>query len=218
MRALAIAATLAALAAPLAPASAASVFNENFDAIAGGFYDFGSHPGKFAVTSGNVDIFGSAPSPYPCGAVGNGCLDLNGIVAGGVTSNPIAVIAGRTYTISFDLAGNATPQLPSDTSPYTLDVSFGGATHSFAAAPLEAFRTITFDVVAGVSGNTALGFLSTSPNVPTYWGAVLDNVSVTTPDSTGAVPEPASWAMMLIGFGLAGYGLRRTAKPWVQPL
>jgi len=28
--------------------------------------------------------------------------------------------------------------------------------------------------------------------------------------STGAVPEPATWAMMVIGFGAAGYGLRRS--------
>jgi hypothetical protein len=26
---------------------------------------------------------------------------------------------------------------------------------------------------------------------------------------TGAVPEPAAWALMLAGFGLAGAGLRR---------
>ncbi|MBU3077849.1 PEPxxWA-CTERM sorting domain-containing protein [Sphingomonas sp. XMGL2] len=28
----------------------------------------------------------------------------------------------------------------------------------------------------------------------------------------GAVPEPASWAMMLMGFGLAGYGLRNRRR------
>jgi hypothetical protein len=32
--------------------------------------------------------------------------------------------------------------------------------------------------------------------------ALLDNVSLT-------VPEPATWAMMLVGFGAAGAGLRR---------
>jgi len=33
-----------------------------------------------------------------------------------------------------------------------------------------------------------------------------------TPTATGAVPEPATWAMMLMGFGMAGYGLRRRAR------
>lgn len=28
-------------------------------------------------------------------------------------------------------------------------------------------------------------------------------------DAAGAVPEPATWAMMILGFGMVGYGLRR---------
>jgi len=34
-------------------------------------------------------------------------------------------------------------------------------------------------------------------------------VTVSYADPVGAAPEPATWAMMLLGFGLAGYGLRR---------
>ena len=37
--------------------------------------------------------------------------------------------------------------------------------------------------------------------------AVLDNVSI-----TAAVPEPATWAMMMLGFGGMGYAMRRKAK------
>ncbi|MGZ6020926.1 MAG: PEPxxWA-CTERM sorting domain-containing protein, partial [Phenylobacterium sp.] len=36
--------------------------------------------------------------------------------------------------------------------------------------------------------------------------SVLDNISV---NGGGAVPEPASWALMIGGFGLAGAALRR---------
>lgn len=32
----------------------------------------------------------------------------------------------------------------------------------------------------------------------------------------GAVPEPATWAMMLMGFGMAGFGLRNRRKPTVS--
>lgn len=40
------------------------------------------------------------------------------------------------------------------------------------------------------------------------WG--VDNLTISyTPDATGAVPEPASWAMMIGGLGLAGGMLRR---------
>jgi len=40
--------------------------------------------------------------------------------------------------------------------------------------------------------------------------ATLDNVVVER--AGGAVPEPAAWALMLIGFGLAGAGLRRARR------
>jgi hypothetical protein len=32
-------------------------------------------------------------------------------------------------------------------------------------------------------------------------------------DFAGAVPEPATWGMMILGFGLAGFGLRRGRRP-----
>ena len=38
-------------------------------------------------------------------------------------------------------------------------------------------------------------------------GAVLDDISLT-PPSQGAVPETATWAMMVLGFGFAGTALR----------
>ena len=34
----------------------------------------------------------------------------------------------------------------------------------------------------------------------------------------GAVPEPATWAMMLVGFGAVGYGMRRRAKVNFAPV
>jgi hypothetical protein len=44
----------------------------------------------------------------------------------------------------------------------------------------------------------------------------LDNLAInegaSNPGSSGAVPEPASWAMLVAGFGLAGGALRRRRK------
>jgi len=42
-----------------------------------------------------------------------------------------------------------------------------------------------------------------------YDGFKFDNLKVTTIDPVPGVPEPSTWAMMLAGFGLVGYGLRR---------
>jgi hypothetical protein len=38
----------------------------------------------------------------------------------------------------------------------------------------------------------------------TFFGLALDNVSI----ATLAVPEPATWAMMIFGFGAAGVSMR----------
>lgn len=35
-------------------------------------------------------------------------------------------------------------------------------------------------------------------------------------NGAGAVPEPSTWAMMLLGFGMVGFGLRNRRKPTVR--
>ena len=37
----------------------------------------------------------------------------------------------------------------------------------------------------------------------------LDNIRYDVRPLTSAVPEPTSWALMIVGFGVAGMGLRR---------
>jgi hypothetical protein len=62
------------------------------------------------------------------------------------------------------------------------------------------------------AGNAVFGFqpeLVGEPPAGDSVGLILDNVSL---DVT-AVPEPASWAMMIVGFGLVGaVSRRRQAK------
>ncbi|MBS0480200.1 MAG: PEP-CTERM sorting domain-containing protein [Proteobacteria bacterium] len=40
-------------------------------------------------------------------------------------------------------------------------------------------------------------------------GFYIDDVSYSAGNATAAVPEPATWAMMIMGFGLMGYSMRR---------
>ena len=54
------------------------------------------------------------------------------------------------------------------------------------------------------------------------FGVIIDDNGVYYGDSTAlkfnvsAVPEPATWAMMLLGFGMVGFGLRRRSKQAVR--
>jgi Thrombospondin C-terminal region/PEP-CTERM motif len=60
--------------------------------------------------------------------------------------------------------------------------------------------------IAGAFNNGRLGFYNFSQAGVTY--SAFDNV----PGGFGAVPEPATWAMMLTGLGLVGIGLRRRSN------
>ena len=64
-------------------------------------------------------------------------------------------------------------------------------------------RSLTASVTSGSSYNLIFHGLSQTDNT-----AFIDDVSASvTP--TGAVPEPATWAMLIMGFGLVGASLRR---------
>ena len=97
---------------------------------------------------------------------------------------------------------------------------FSGA---FVAAPLGLTVTVT-DASGTVSQSlispttsTFLGFVSTGglsqltvqATVPSssYW-ATVNNLVLAQRAATGAVPETATWAMMLVGFGMMGAAIR----------
>lgn len=78
------------------------------------------------------------------------------------------------------------------------------------------FQTTTY-TVGGITGtlgvpapnSTAfIGFIDSSPISATFTNnAELDTIRFTT--GTGAVPEPAAWALFVAGFGLVGLATRR---------
>lgn len=91
----------------------------------------------------------------------------------------------------------------------TLDVldSGGGVLFSVTGSGLPA-PTAANGNQTGPTSNRRVNFFSTSRDIAgfrlssTQYAFEIDTV-------TGAVPEPATWAMMLGGFGLLGFSLRR---------
>lgn len=77
-------------------------------------------------------------------------------------------------------------------------------------APTIGLSGFNFNLLAGTSYfAVATGFANT--DVGTYSLAINGPGAVTFGNTT-AVPEPASWAMMLAGFGLMGFAMRRKSK------
>ncbi|QMW22142.1 THxN family PEP-CTERM protein [Sandaracinobacteroides saxicola] len=80
--------------------------------------------------------------------------------------------------------------------------SFAGTSDTF----MIGLDTYTLDVLGfSLGGSPAGGFSTTEQQVNT--AQLIGRVTV----ATAAVPEPATWAMMIMGFGLVGGTLRRRA-------
>jgi choice-of-anchor C domain-containing protein len=203
-------AAVAALALVPASANAASFVNGSFEdgtltnpfsTVAGGN---STAINGWVVTGNSVDYIGS----YWVAQQGSRSIDLNGNAQGGIQQT-FDTVVGQLYNISFWLAGNT------DGAPTTKSVEVGA---TGAASSIFTFDTTGFSAPANMgwknynyqfaatSASTTLSFGSLDA---TAFGASLDNVSVS------AVPEPATWAMMLLGIGLIGGVMRRrtTARP-----
>jgi Protein of unknown function (DUF642)/PEP-CTERM motif len=201
---LAIATALLASTFAVAPASAASLLiNGGFeqpDVLSPsqggiGFQTFSSSFTGWTVDAGNIDIvdhFGGGDA-----GEGDQWLDLWGDQSGAI-SQTFNTVLGQTYKLSF-LYGNN----PYSTSTATASYSVGGLNGSVTSSSGLSFNSFNGTFV-GTGGATTLSFVNT--NGCCNGGIALDGVAVS------AVPEPASWALMIAGFGLVGAAARRKAN------
>jgi hypothetical protein len=86
-----------------------------------------------------------------------------------------------------------------------LNVALGAGTYWLGLSNNVDNNQITTYVL---SGGSKLGAASQSDNAGNFFNARIDDASFTIQGSAG-VPEPATWALMIGGFGLAGAALRR---------
>jgi hypothetical protein len=209
-----------AMAAPQAAAAAELLTNGGFEDIGAGatpegwggltYYVDGTHPGNVAlpgwiVEAGSVDLTGTNTTWGPANT-GAYSLDINGWDAGTIAQS-FDTVAGALYHVSFAYSRNAAGA----PDPATADVAAGGGVfHVSAANDTSLFgygghmlwQAGGFDFIG--AGHDTIRLTAT---VPGNGGVFFDDVSVTGP--TGAVPEPAAWALMIGGFGMAGAVLRR---------
>ncbi len=138
----------------------------------------------------------------------------NGVVSGGNSACACASDFSQPFqsissTSSFTLESGYFTSAWNDGATLTV-IGLSGATTLFSTtaelnttAPL--FLTFNWSGIDSVRFSIAGGVQSPLPGGGNYFA--VDNLSI----DTGAVPEPASWALMIAGFGLVGAAMRRRA-------
>jgi hypothetical protein len=157
---------------------------------------------NWTVTSGSVDVIGDGGS-YQYLPLGNGnYVDLDGTTGAPGQITTKMIFAAGTYTVSFQLAGSTGAGDDHTSKTTQIAFSVGGVTQSLELPYTASLQTYSYIFTTTAPGQLSFTDLAGgNDNV----GNLLDNVSVT------AVPEPSTWAMMILGFlGLGFLGYRKS--------
>lgn len=197
---------LMSLAGSTVAGQAAIVVDGNFDspAASGTFQTFNAGStfgagGAWLVTSGSVSVSNGSVDEignyWPTTPGHSNSVDLNGNSPGGI-SQQVSLAAG-SYVLQYYLAGNPDGGLPVK----LLDVSVAGTTGSASyETNAPAFgpwvlQTLNFNVANADVYTLAFQ----SADLSGAYGPVIGEVSI------AAVPEPSTWAMVILGFAGVGF-------------
>jgi hypothetical protein len=155
-------------------------------------------------------------------------LKLTAVLAAGAGLSLVPATA-QAAELLFELSGDATASFMLNSNPTpdssdsdmfyidSVDVIFNGVPNvydlQFYSSELGGGFSFTDDL--NYTGNTLFSGSTSDPVFSTGVFALSDYAgnggayTLSISSVRGAVPEPASWAMMLIGFGGIGYSLRR---------
>ena len=155
--------------------------------------------GSVVINNGSVDEIGSY---WPLTPGGSHSVDLDGNSPGGI-SQTINFASAGNYVLKYYLAGNP----DGGASTKYLGVSVAGATANPTYTTSTGFGPWTLEELffnVASAGTATLSFQSADRSGP--YGPVIGEVSIS------AVPEPATWAMMIVGFlGLGFLGYRKSS-------
>lgn len=190
----------------------------NAAVIVNGSFELGDDPGAYTtLTAGSTAITGWTIGGFGVDYVGSywqaadgvRSVDLSGANAGSV-SQSFATNPGATYTVNFSLSGNPDGGLGNKISVISISGSLPSVQiyEVTAANSHENMNWQDYSYTFTAFANTSTLTFASAEYSP--YGPALDNVSILEGDGSGAtVPEPATWAMMLIGFGFIGVSARR---------
>ena len=196
-------------------AQAAVLTNGDFDQPGGDdirtYLDGSNLPGWTYVSNGGQDIYESSNADGVPTIDGGHYLSFghNGSV-GGAISQSFLTTAGATYNLSY-LVGQQQGEDVGQILRATIDLGASSWSVDNAISGLGFTSGLGLSFV-GDGGMATLTFMdATASGGGGNANIMLDNafISVSGGGGPAAVPEPQIWAMMIVGFGIAGTSLRR---------
>ncbi len=139
---------------------------------------------------------------------GNQYLDLIGEGGAGSISQTFNTVLNQVYTLTFsyshNIFGGSSSDGPSFSANFSVGNLSGTISHDTGTTNNLDWKTYTGSFIGDGKTDT-LNFTNTSPTSGNA-GMFLDAISVS------AAPEPATWMMMIGGFGVAGVAMRRRRR------
>ena len=180
-------------------------------------FDFSGTGGQ-CILGGPVCLYSTANGQLPQASIGGSAGTVS------VPSDAILVHPGNSATLS-DFASFTSSTAGAFTYKIALKSVGIDTTNGVGYTP---FTVLGGVVTLGTRGvlptyGSAVTLTGTQTLLPTQaFGVIVDDNGVYYGDSTGlnftvsdvaAVPEPATWGLLIAGFAMVGYGLRRRTSP-----
>lgn len=172
-----------------------------------GFFGNTVNVSDITITAGTTAASGNDSAGLPSSTFANNILNPSVVYSGALSLSTAATGTGDQpfdYTITFDNPFLYDPTMGSLLLDFLIPSSATVSGTGFGFLTFDTVNTLDdgiFSVVDIFNGNATTGTLSTAGAITQF-----------TTSQVAAVPEPGTWAMMLMGFGAAGFALRRKAK------
>lgn len=160
-----------------------------------------SIPGWVSETGDSIEVGNAGVYGATCFSATCQLLEVNANRFGSVSQLVSGLVTGGTYKFGWAYAGR------NGGGAQLLDVFVNGSkvAQNSSTGSFTSWQDNALNFTA-TSPTAKILFSSVDAGGNSSYGNLITNVSV------GAVPEPASWAMMITGFGLIGYASRRRAR------